>query len=272
MSVTMTLVNPETGELVNAAVLAPGDRITSAKQRESYGKLPHNTQSTGRDIGFTFTAMDAIHEIISVLTTAQCGYLLALQSYVGFDGGRLINGKSGDMTTADMMDALQLKRKRQTFYDFLTRCLDNEIITKNEDGSYSVNLRYHFRGAIGNRAVVRSYTAKLRQVYREVKAVDLGLMYRMLPYVHYGTNALCANPLEKYPKKIRWFNVKELAEAIGVDDKTLSRRLPLMKFGNEYVIGRFQLGESRKFIFNPNVFYRNSSVPDGLMTAMFIVE
>ncbi|NPC93606.1 hypothetical protein HOO54_15525 [Bacillus sp. WMMC1349] len=57
----------------------------------------------------------------------------------------------------------------------------------------------------------------------EVKATDIGLIYRMLPFVHYETNALCANPFENNPKRIRWFNKKELAAAIEVTPDTLGR-------------------------------------------------
>ncbi|GAA1334393.1 hypothetical protein GCM10009610_74570 [Pseudonocardia xinjiangensis] len=177
------------------------------------------------------------------------------------------------MTTADMMDVLKLKRKRQTFYDFLTNCTDHGIITRNEDGSYSVNPKYHFRGASQNRAVIRAYTAKVREIYREVNAADLGLIYRMLLFVHYETNALCANPTERDPRKVRWFNGKELAEAIGVHEKTLSSRLSRLKFGNEYVIARLKIGkEITKYVFNPNVFYRKDSEPDATLISMFSVD
>jgi hypothetical protein len=266
---TGTAFDPETGE---ALVYAPAEthKVVSLAQ---YHAQHERAGFKGRQSDFTFTAMDAIHEVISVLTTAQCGYLLVLQCYVDYTDGRLLKGRKSPMSTADMMDALQLKRKRQTFYDFLNACQDHAIITQNEDGSYSVNPRYHFRGATNNQAVIRSYTAKVREVYREVNASDLGLMYRMLPFVHYGTNALCANPTERDPLKIRWFSGKELAFAIGVHEKTLSGRLSRMKFGDEYVVARLKIGaEPTRYVFNPNVFYRKDTAPDDTLLAMFNVN
>ncbi|MFF2886656.1 hypothetical protein [Paenibacillus sp. NPDC057967] len=253
--------------------LNPGEEVrkSTAKQRESFRE---REEFTGRAPDFTFADISEIDSVIGALTTAQCGYLLVLQCYVGYDDGRLVDGNKRVLTTALMMDVLQLKRKRQTFYDFLTVSLDNGILTKNDDGSYCVNPRYHFRGATQNRAVIRSYTAKVRHLYREVNAADIGLMYRMLPYVHYGTNALCANPTETDPMKIRWLNGKELAEAIGVHEKSLSRSLPRMKFGGEYVIARLKFGASNepvRYFFNPNVFYRKSKAPDDTLLAMFNV-
>jgi hypothetical protein len=263
-----TEIDAETGEV---RVSAPADThyVRSYAQDEAYKE---RESFRGRQVDFTFAAMEAIHEVIDVLTTAQCGYLLVLQCYVDYDSGTLINADKTPMVTSDMIEALQLKRKRQTFYDFLRACLESGIMSKSDDGRYGINPRYHFRGVTRNKAVVRSYTAMVRQVYRSVKAVDLGLMYRMLPYVHYGTNALCTNPLERDPKKIRWFNGRELAEAIGVDEKTLIRRLPRMVFGEEYVVARLKVGDVDGYFFNPNVFYRKDTRPDDTLLSMFNVK
>lgn len=269
-------INPETGEVGTFVPDNAGYSIQSPAQRDSnrkYFDSLRNPSVGGKNVDFSFIAMEVMDEIISALTTAQCGYLLLLQCYVGYDNGELTNADKTPMKTADMLSALQLGRKRQTFYDFLRKCLEHGIIAENESGNYSVNPRYHFRGVTRNRAVIRSYTAKVKQVYREVKAADLGLIYRMLPFVHYGTNALCDNPLEQNPKEIRWFNGAELAAAIGIDNRELYKRLPRMKFGDEFVVAKLSVGgDGPRFIFNPNVFYRKNSRPDDTLVAMFNVN
>ena len=258
--------------VITEVTLMPGEEIrrTTSKQRDSYRDL---TAFKGRQVPFTFTDMTTLDDVISALTTAQCGYLLVLQCYTDYSGV-IVDSEGAPMTTADMMDALKLRSKRQTFYDFLTACLSADIIAE-AGGKYTVNSRYHFRGATDSRAVIRTYTTKIREAYREVNAADLGLIYRMLPFVHFETNALCANPFESDPDKIRWFNGKELAEATGVHEDTLGRRLSRMKFGRKYVIGRFKFGGSRepaKFIFNPHVFYRRNKTPDSTLLALFNVR
>lgn len=261
----------EDGEKMIAAP-AQSHRVISASQSEAYRKEKESEawrQRDGRD--FTASNMRNLHEVYDVLTTAQCGYLMLLQCYVSFDGGTLVNPDKSPMSSADMMSVLQLGKKRATFYDFKKACADNGIINEAADGTYAVNERYHFRGAFNDQYVVKSYSTMIKRVYREVKAADIGLMYRMLPYVHYGTNALCANPFETDPSKIRWFNRKELAEAIGVRSETLSRRLPNMKFEGKYVVARIKVGGSEKYTFNPNVFYRNKAKPDDTLIAMFNV-
>ncbi|MCM3705838.1 MULTISPECIES: hypothetical protein [Cytobacillus] len=95
----------------------------------------------------------------------------------------------------------------------------------------------------------------------------------MLPYVHYKTNSLCDNPFEQDPMKIRWFNRRELADAIGVDPATLGRRLSKMTFGGEFVIARIKFNSTvEKYTFNPSVVYRRDGKPDDTLQAMFAVK
>ncbi|MCU5519824.1 hypothetical protein [Bacillus cereus] len=248
-------------------------KVISIAQSDAYKeKVELENFRIGRQADFTASNMDTLHEVYSVLTTAQCGYLMLLQCYVSYDGGTLVNANKTAMTTNDMMNVLQLKHKRSSFYDFIKACMKYRIITE-EDGVYAVNPRYHFRGVFSNRYVVKSYTAKIRRVYREVKATDIGLIYRMLPFIHYDTNALCENPSEVDPKKIRWFNRKELSEAIGINSDTLGRRLPKMTIDGSYVVARIKVGnEPERYTFNPNVFYRKGCEPDKTLQAMFNVK
>lgn len=209
------LYNTETGELK--------EMQSVANRNNGYKQKVAKEQRDGRSHDFTNANMTYIHEVYNVLTTAQCGYLMLLQCYVGWSDGIIVNPDKTPMTTKDMRSVLQLNRKRSTFYDFFKACVANSVIAENEDGTYSVNERYHFKGAFDSQFVVKAYSTKVKRVYSEVKASDIGLIYRMLPYVHMSTNALCSDPSEVNPKAIDWFTRGELAEAIGVDADTLGQ-------------------------------------------------
>ncbi|MCY7780059.1 hypothetical protein MOB41_16795 [Bacillus haynesii] len=261
----LRVVNAETGE-----DLSTDYTLRHRNQDDAFREQQKQTTDR-RD--FSNANMSNIHEVYDALTTAQCGYLMLLQCYVDYNGVLVKSSRDKTpMTTADMMSVLQLVKKPRTFYDFLSACITHDII-REEDGIYSVNERYHFKGNFGSQYVVKLYTAKIKKVYSEVKATDIGLIYRMLPFVHYETNALCENPFEKNPKQIRWFNKKELAAAIGVTSDTLGRRLKQMKFDGEFVVARIKVGtEPERYTFNPNVFYRQSKAPDKTLLAMFNVK
>lgn len=263
MSSTWVYLNTETGEVKETQSIT--------KRNAAYAQHKAKEQREGRKLEFTNANMVHIHEVYDVLTTAQCGYLMLLQCYIEYDTGTIINPDKSPMTTDNMKAALQLTKKKSTFYDFLNACLANDII-REDGGEYSVNNRYHFKGAMAGTHAIKSYTAKLKRVYSEVKASDIGLIYRMLPLVHMSTNALCDNAFEKNPRKVRWLNQKELADFIGVDAKYFSRRLKLMKFDGEYVVARIKVGsEPVRFTMNPSVFYRQDSRPDDTLLAMFNV-
>lgn len=264
MSNDWAFINKATGEI--------RDMQSKQAQDAGYRQLKAKQSREGRALEFTNTDMRHLHEVYSVLTTAQCGYLMLLQCYVNYDTGVIVDAKKHAMSTADMRNVLQLTGgKESTFYDFLGACLDNGILT-HADGEYAVNKRYHFKGSLNNTFAVKSYTTKIKRVYREVKAVDIGLIYRMLPYVHMSTNALCDNPFERDPLKVRWLNRKELAEAIGVAPETLGRRLPKMTFDGVFVVARIKVGkEPERYTMNPSVFYRQDKAPEETLLQMFNV-
>ncbi len=261
----LRVINTETGE--------DWSEMYTLRHRNQDDSFRQQQEKTADRRDFSNANMSNIHEVYDALTTAQCGYLMLLQCYVDYNGVLIKSSRNKTpMTTADMMDVLQLGKKRMTFYDFLSACTEHDII-REEAGRYSVNDRYHFKGNFGSQQVVKLYSAKIKRVYSEVKATDIGLIYRMLPFIHYETNALCANPFEKNPRRIRWFNKKELATAIGVTSDTLGRRLKQMKFDGEYVVARIKVGsEPERYTFNPNVFYRQSKTPDKTLIALFNVK
>lgn len=247
-------------------------RVVSYAQSQAFREEQERKKwQSGRQADFTATNMLNLNEVYSVLTTAQCGYLMLLQCYVSYDGGTLVNSDKTPMSTGDMMDVLQLTKKASTFYDFLNACIEHDIV-QEIGGHYAVNPRYHFRGAFNDQYVVKSYTAKIKRVYREVKATDIGLIYRMIPFIHYETNTLCENPFESNPSLVRTFNRKQLAEAIGVSPGEISRRLPNMTFDGEYVIAKVKVGGKESYMFNPWVFYRKNSEPDKTLQTMFNVK
>lgn len=219
--------------------------------------------------------MEMLHEVTSVLTRAQCGFLLLLQCHVSYENGRLVNANKTPMNTDDMRKVLRMdgRRKKSTFYDFLARCIEHRIIIENGDDTYSVNDRYHFRGTTPTGlAVIKSYSAKIRRIYDEVRPEDLGLVYTMLPLTHYATNTLCSNPGETVPENVNALNRKELAEAIGISVGEISRRLPTLTVDGEYVIAKVSIGGIDSYMFNPWIFYRKMTQPDETLRTIFRVK
>lgn len=211
----------------------------------------------GRKEAFFFNGMERLDYVIEALTTAQCGYLLVLSSYIDFDG--LIIRSENDktpMATADMQKAL--KAPQSSFYDFMTACLAHGIITESDDGRFYVTRRFHFRGKTEGERVVKTIIAKLREMYTEVSAHDIGLIYRLIPNIHIDSNILCANPEEKSPKHVRKLNRRQLATVADVSPALISRATGRMIYRGKSVFAKISTAtDGTYYMLNPEIFKRN---------------
>lgn len=260
-------VDIETGEDLSGQY-----RLVNRKSAESYQRLKQTEEarSRGRSHDFTFSVMDALGEVTSVLTNAQCGYLFVLQGYAEYNG-RICKSGEIPMKTSDMAQALRLGERSSTFYDFLSKALNNEIISE-ADGIYSINQRYHFRGPINGRNAVQSFTKSVRSAYRENKAEDLGVIYRMLPFVSRYYNTLCHNPDEKVAELVKPLKAKEIAEITGVTPSDFSRRWKRLVFDGSYVLAKVSVGNRTSYMFNPFIIHRGKDMTDDTARGIFAVK
>lgn len=262
-------IDLDTGEIVSSEYRLVNNKSVEAYQRLKAAETAKGQGGRSRD--FTFSAMDALHDVTSVLTNAQCGYLLVLQGYTDWQG-RLVKGdRSSPMGSADMAKALKLGVKMSTYYDFATKALEHGIMVK-EGAVYSINQRYHFRGPIKGRNAVQSFTKSVRTAYQENKAEDLGIIYRMLPFVNRRYNTLCHNPDESVAELVRPLKAKELAEILGVSASDFSRRSKRLAFDGSYVLAKVSVGGRTSYMFNPFIIYRGKEMSDDIARGIFALK
>lgn len=244
--------------------------VRSYAQREAY--LRQKQREEGRKQRFTFTDMDNIKEIIENVSDQHCGYLLFLQCFVNYNS-ILMNPNKTSMTRDDMMGILRVKRS--TFYDFL-KCMtkNNIILIENIDGvtKYKLNPRYHFQGKTDNPRVVKSFTSKIKELYNEVNAKDLGFVYKLLPFIHYETNTICENPYETDVEQTRPLDKSDIARITGLTEKAVYTKLRNLKFGDQYVFAEVIYGKQRFYKINPFVFYRKNGTPDATLREIFALR
>ncbi len=221
----------------------------------------------GRKHDFTFTDMENITRVIATIDEKHCGYLLYLQCFISYEGV-LINADRSKtpMNKADIQRAVGLKRT--AFGDFFRSMVAKGIIVE-EDEVYYVNDAYHFKGNTSNVNTIKSFTAKVRELYTARNAKKLGFIYKLLPYIHFETNTVCANPFEKDVKEIRQLSKSEIADITGLTEKTVYSYLRNMKLGDEFVFAEIRSGNYRYYKINPFIFYRKRGRPDATLREMF---
>jgi hypothetical protein len=251
------MINTETGEMRSF------EDFQSTKRNQAQG---YEKQREGRSHDFTFTHMENIPKVIGAIKDKHCGYLLYLQCFISYEDGKLTRSKQ-PMTKRDIQDVVGLKKS--AFNEFFRDMTDNGIIYRNVDDSYSVNSAYHFKGKTADPNVIKSFTAKVRELYTGRNANKLGFIYKLLPYVHLETNTVCANPYERDVEDIAQLSKQEIADLTGVSEKTVYSYLRKMKLGDEYVFAEIRRGNERYYKLNPFIFYRKKGRPDATLREMF---
>ncbi|MBO0602714.1 hypothetical protein I2483_13685 [Sporosarcina sp. E16_3] len=262
--------NEETGQHL-LIVDSETHYVGSFAQQEAQRRFAIQSEG-GRKEKFFFNGMERLDYVIEALTSAQCGYLLVLSSYIDF-GGLIVKSENDKvpMSTTDMQRVLKITKTQQSsFYDFLDACLSHGIITDSGDGRFYVTKQFHFRGKTEGDRVVMTMITKLREMYAEVSAHDIGLLYRLIPYIHKDSNMLCANPEENSPKHVRKFNRKQLAEAIGVSPELISRATGRMVYRGKSVFAKVTTAtDGTYYMLNPQVFRRSNVDYDVTVRTIF---
>ncbi|MGM7724380.1 hypothetical protein [Metabacillus sp. Hm71] len=221
---------------------------------------------------FSFSHMMNIREVTDNLTNKQCGYILMLQPYLQFKTNVLIlmNADESPMTEKEL--AIALKVTPKTIKKVVENLITDDVLSIDKSGYYRMNERYHFRKKVkeDESMLIKTFFTTLKQL--KLKPAELGVLYKLLPYVHYETNMICANPFEEVPADIRFLTTKQIAEVIGMHEKKAIEVLrELKKSGAIAETTKFVEDARVKYItLNPFIFYRQSGKPDTSLAAMFL--
>ena len=268
------------GKPVGTLTLNGGGRTAKDELGRSYKVIALDEDATARkrryaerdQRNFSFTNMHNMRDITDTLSNKYCGYVLLLQPYIAFKSGLLVApGREGKaLKSADFAGVWNVsKRTANVILDEL----ESHSIVFGANGSYTLNDRYHFRKKTGDEvdALIKTFFTTLRRV--RLTAADLGVLYKLLPYVHLDTNVICSDPFAVNPEDIRYLNEKQVADIIGMSaDKTREAMKRLRKAG---VTGEWTKDyDDREIltVLNPYVFYRKAGEPDKTLQALFAAK
>ncbi|MCU6709337.1 hypothetical protein M6D81_11525 [Paenibacillus sp. J5C_2022] len=235
------------------------ERVEAAKRRRWVARDKRH---------FSFSHMQYMREITQGLSNKYCGYLLLLQPYIAFKSNVLVAEGHGT-APLNINDLARVWNVTKRTARTVVGELEARSILFEMDGKFAVNERYHFRDKAGEgvNALIRTYFTTLKQF--DMTAADLGFVYKLLPYVHYETNTVCADPFAS-PEEIRFLNEKEIAGLIGMHEKETIAVLRRLRKSN--ILRGYINAENRRDTFtilNPHVFYRKKGAPDSLVIALF---
>lgn len=246
------------------------------EQKEAIRKQRKKEQAIGSDRRhFAFTHMLNIKEVTEGLSNKYCGYILKLQSSIQFRTNKIVDGgkENGEPLKRKEL-AKVLNVSQRTIKTAINELKEHDILIESNDGTFTINDRYHFRKKAGENVdvVIKTFFTTLNKL--KLKPAELGFLYKLLPNVHYNTNIICADPFEDRSEDIRFLNEKGIGELLGMSEsKTKEMLAKLRKAG---AIGEFIRSEAdqreKLTVMNPYIFYRKNGKPDATLSALFSAE
>ncbi|WP_140456593.1 MULTISPECIES: hypothetical protein [Priestia] len=284
----------ETFELIENAVvidITTGEEITDkVSVKPNLGSaLPHQVQYKQREDevakynaeqgGFVFTFYKLAERIDGDLTKADLARLLFLATYLSYESNQLKFDNGVAITKKQLPELLGLKERAfRTFYGTVTQL---GILVDNGD-KVVMSAEYFYKGSLPKTikpneiAYTRTYVNGIRELYKEYgatrKAGQLGLLYLVIPYIHFDTNILVSNPNERQHADIEALSLEEVAMLLGYDANKITRTLTGIVLGDEYVFMITQVGKEKNVVVNPRVHWRGTSVPSGTVDTLFQIK
>lgn len=195
-----------------------------------------------------------------------------LCTYGDYDNkGGLLSYNKQPLVYRDFYSILNLSDKRTD--DAIREMLDKGLLLQEGD-NYKPNPKYYLRGSIKGYVgdITRVFNKGIQELYFKSTYNEhkmLAHFIPLLPYVNLRYNIICSNPEETDIKKLKPFNLKQIAEAFGVDKSNSSRLkrklLSITVHGYSlmgYFTRDFDNGMLKCFIVNPYVFYKASGIND----------
>ncbi|XZI21076.1 hypothetical protein ACSXE0_15885 (plasmid) [Clostridium perfringens] len=162
-----------------------------------------------------------------------------------------------------------LKLKDQQFYDTINYFIKNKMIIIKDNGYVKINEKFCNRGKMKNKngVITRMFDNIIREIYENSTTREherLGLLLKLLPYVHYKNNVVCHNPNEEDVRLLKPMKQKEILEILHVDRKPINSLLSLtIMNGKESVFIKVSnAGLKNVFVLSPRFTYKGNKIED----------
>ncbi|MGP4068371.1 hypothetical protein [Halobacillus sp. B29] len=234
---------------------------------------------------FVFTEQTAFEGGISTLKNKDLGYFLMMQTYVDYKN--MLKTKANNknpMSQKELAEALDITTKTagnliRKFEKLSLVYRDKVEVAGRNKKAIFIDSDYCFRKGVGgefsNRKTdkaVKVFISSLQDAYKEgLQPADIGFIYKTIQFIHYDTNYLVLNPMERDGEKVQTLSLEGLAEVMALSVEETSRKLSSLTFDGMYIFGKMRIGKKELMIkANPLVLYRKAGEPDKDLVSEFV--
>ena len=267
------LLDPKTGELLTV------EQIALEYIKETYHEEEKKKEKIKKYLKLK-KSKDELHILIkeecgsfffnkyeSLLNKEHLFRFIYLCTYMNYDNV-LVFGRSKDVelqkaTKKDLQEILGLKNPQ--FYATINYLVENKMLIINEH-EIKINDKICIRGQLkqNEKGVVRMFDDAVKELYNKAKPSEhskLGLLIRLLPYIHIGSNIISRNPLEEDIDKVIPFSLTELAKEFKYSTtQKLRKGLMDLKINEESLIMVATINRKNMIVVNPRLYYKGNNI------------
>lgn len=159
---------------------------------------------------------------------------------------------------------------RKIFNKWFQKMIDDNIFMYLNDEHIAVMSEEYIKGNLPdtrNNHYIKLYNETVREIYEANKGKNMnamGLIFKMISYIHKDTNAVCSNPKCRDVDKIKYITAGQIAKELGYSDKILQMEKMFSKFrlANGEPIVLFMSDGNRfddRVIINPIIMFGGNS-------------
>jgi predicted transcriptional regulator len=198
-----------------------------------------------------------IKDVTQTLKLNELGALIKLLPYLRFKGAGLLETKGKPMTAKDIAKAIG--KSERMAKGIIANLIEEGILVKEGERKgvkYFVAEHFHTIGyTLEGQAFTKLYQRETRLRADKLSIQEAGLLYKIIPYFHYQTYFLCANPdANQKTEELVHLNQAQLADKINESRETVKRGInSLMTQGFVMKISSFN---TSRILVNPDVMFR----------------
>ncbi len=188
-----------------------------------------------------------------------------LCTFLDYENNLRYGASNGIMLEKDLQEVLKLSERE-------TRNTKNALIKTNlllsQNKELSINKNFCSKGEtkklFTEKGVIRMFEEGIKKLYEGSQPRDhkkVGVLLKILPYLHIETNVLCHNPNEEDIELIKPLTLTEMANILGFSTtQKLKKGLFDLKIDDTPVIMNSIINNVRKIVVNPQVYYKGSNI------------
>lgn len=266
----LAVLNTETGELEQYLTVEEAnyleDNYTSACP-ESKNRLNDNSNIPSKDLFNMYireTCGTFYFNYFNNIKYSQYEfrflYLCTFMNYKNYLEYGNAKGEGKLMIKNDLFEVLNLSRKET--YNTIDYLVKNNLIKYDELGYIIVNENISKRGKLTKKSneIVRIFDDYIKKLYEESLPKEhkkLGLLIKLLPYVHFSLNVICENPNEEKEELIKPYNLTQITKLLGYSStQRLKKGLMDIKVKGEPVIMISKINNKNMVVVNPKIYYK----------------